>query len=363
MCSGGGGDKNIGRAAKKQAELAEESLAWFKSEYAATEGDRLAAQKRANEIGDFQLGQMREQDQRADELYAFDKQYTRPIQERLATEALNYDTPERRQAAAAAAAADVQMASSNQQGVLSRNLARAGVNPAAAQSVQAQQAASLQTAANTAGAMNNARTQVENTGYQRMVGAANGGAQVAGRADQAAGMAGNAGTAAIGASSAALGARTAGLGGMQTAYNSAGQMLGQSGNLYAQNAQLKAQGDGAIWGALGQAAGMAGMYALGASDKNIKSGTGKKADGAAALEAIEATPVDAGWTYDPAKGGPDDGGQPHTGPMAQDVAATMGEKVAPGGKAIDLISMNGVTMAAVQEVSKRLKKIEQKVAA
>ena len=49
--------------------------------------------------------------------------------------------------------------------------------------------------------------------------------------------------------------------------------------------------------------------------------------------------------------------------MAQDVQKNMGDKVAPGGKVIDMVSMNGITMGAVQELAKRLKKIESKVSA
>jgi hypothetical protein len=40
--------------------------------------------------------------------------------------------------------------------------------------------------------------------------------------------------------------------------------------------------------------------------------------------------------------------------MAQDVKRNMGSKVAPGGKMIDLISMNGITMKAVQAVNKKV---------
>ena len=297
MCfGGGGGDKNIGKAAKMQAELGKEQLQWFKDEYAATAADRTAAQKRANEISDFQMGQMRDADARADELYAFDKQYTRPIQERMATEALNYDTPERR--------------------------------------------------------------QVEATGYARMADASNIGTGIAQRATQQTGIAAGAGQGAIGASTAALGARTSGLGGMQSAYQSAGNMMAQSGNLYGQNAQIANQASASHANTLA-GLGSAAMMAFAISDKNKKKGTGKKADGGKALEQIERVPVHEGWEYDPAKGGPDDGGQPHTGPMAQDVAAVMGQQAAPGGKAIDLVTMSGMTMAAVQELSKRVKRLEE----
>lgn len=246
MCGGGGGaDKNVGRAAREQAALAREQLEWFKTEYAKTAGDRQSASDRANQISDFQMGQMREQDARADQAYAYEQKYTRPIQERMATEALNYDTPERRAAAAQAASADVQMNASNQSNILSRNLARSGINPASAQSVNAQKLASLQTAANTVSAMNGARTQVEQIGYGRMADAINMGQGVSQRGVQASSMAQGAGTAAIGAQGAGLGALTSGLGGVQGAYGTAGQMLNASGNLYAQNAQAANQASAA----------------------------------------------------------------------------------------------------------------------
>ena len=66
-----------------------------------------------------------------------------------------------------------------------------------------------------------------------------------------------------------------------------------------------------------------------------------------------------GWSYDPAKGAPDDGGQKHTGPMAQQVRRTMGDQVAPGGKAIDIPSLNGKMMAAIQALSKQVKTLQR----
>jgi len=100
-----------------------------------------------------------------------------------------------------------------------------------------------------------------------------------------------------------------------------------------------------------------------ASDENIKSGTGKKASPDKALAEINATPVQKDWRYDPAKGGPDDGGMPHTGPMAQAVQKHMGNNVAPGGKRIDIASMNGKMLAGMQEITRRLSKLEKRRAA
>lgn len=70
-----------------------------------------------------------------------------------------------------------------------------------------------------------------------------------------------------------------------------------------------------------------------------------------------------GWSYDPAKGGPDEGGRKHTGPMAADVQASMGDAVAPGGKVINLVDMNGKLLAGMQALTKRVEKVERRVKA
>lgn len=87
------------------------------------------------------------------------------------------------------------------------------------------------------------------------------------------------------------------------------------------------------------------------SDEDIKENF-KKFSGKSALEAIKKTIISA-WNY---KSGEGDSGS-HVGPMAQDVNENMGENAAPGGKKIDLITMNGVLMSAIQELDKQQKKI------
>ena len=54
------------------------------------------------------------------------------------------------------------------------------------------------------------------------------------------------------------------------------------------------------------------------------------------------------WDYKEGKG---DGGA-HIGPMAQDVKKHFGDDIAPDGKAIDLISLNGANMSAIGQLSK-----------
>ena len=68
------------------------------------------------------------------------------------------------------------------------------------------------------------------------------------------------------------------------------------------------------------------------------------------------TPVSS-WRY---KDGQGDGGA-HVGPMAQNVRKTMGETAAPDGKQIDLISMNGISMAAIAALDKKVGRLERRV--
>ncbi|MCY1178478.1 Chaperone of endosialidase [compost metagenome] len=70
------------------------------------------------------------------------------------------------------------------------------------------------------------------------------------------------------------------------------------------------------------------------------------------LAAVRKMPVKS-WKYKGGSAG-DDGGKRHTGPMAQDARAAMGEKTAPGGKQIDLISMMGHTVNAVKALDKKV---------
>lgn len=78
------------------------------------------------------------------------------------------------------------------------------------------------------------------------------------------------------------------------------------------------------------------------SDVNAKGGV-KKFDKGRALRGVRNTPVSS-WMY---KGK----NRKRVGPMAQDVQHNFGDEVAPDGEKIDLVSMNGITMAAVQKLA------------
>lgn len=352
----------MNEAAMLQAQTGRDALTWFQQEYARTEPDRAAATSRAQELSGEQLQSMRLQNQIAADTDRYNRETFRPLEQRMVGDAQAFDTPERREAAAAEAGADVRMATGRQQDALSRSLMRSGVNPGSGAALAARQQGALAAASAEAGAETMARRRIEDGGWARMADAASLGRNLPGQqvAQAQTGIA--AGQASQQSSNARLSAATSGADLLGQGFTSAMQGYRGSGQLYGQMASNAAQssaGDAALMGSLGTLAGAV----LFASDEEVKSGTDKPADTKEMLSQVDAIKVKQGWRYDPAKGGPDDGGMRHDGPMAGNVQQVMGDEVAPGGQAIDPVSMNGRLIGAVQEVSKRLKRIERMVAA
>lgn len=91
------------------------------------------------------------------------------------------------------------------------------------------------------------------------------------------------------------------------------------------------------------------------SDIRAKKGI-SKFDPRQALENIKNTKI-FNWMYKKGKGDE----QAHVGPMAQDVNAVMGEEAAPGGTSIDLVSLNGNNMAAIEALRQEQEVIKEKV--
>lgn len=90
---------------------------------------------------------------------------------------------------------------------------------------------------------------------------------------------------------------------------------------------------------------------FGTSDVNVKKNIKPvKTDPLSSYRSVMKTKI-SDWEYKPGQGY-GNGMTPgvHRGPMAQDVRTNFGEKEAPGGKKIDLVSLNGHTMAAVQQL-------------
>lgn len=358
MCSDAPDTSGINEAAVISSKLGKESFDWFKGEYARTAPERAAVVARDNAVADAQIKGMTFATDEAKALSDRNKTVFQPLEDKIVAGAQTYDTPERRAQAAAEAGADVTASFDRASQGATRALMRTGAAPTGAVNAALVQDAALAKAKAVAGATTTATRNVEQQGYARMQDAAALGKGIVGNQGTQQQIATQSGGAAVSAGAGSLAATQTGAGLMQTGFQGAMQGQQQAGQLFGQAANIESQSRGQDMGLLGSAFGSF----MKASDENIKSGTGKVTDGAEELAEVNATPVEKDWTYDPAKGGPDTGGVPETGPMAQQVRAKMGEKAAPGGEVIDMRVMGGKLMASVQQLSKQVDDLNRKVA-
>lgn len=376
MCSDAPDMSGVNAAAKENADIAREALAWYKQKDAQAAPLRDEAARKAIEVADQQLASSKTQDALAQDYADYNKTTYRPLEQGIVADATSYDTPERRQEAATAAIADVNSAGAAMRDARARRLAAEGINPGSTRAMAALDGLDVEQAKASAGAARQARLGVETTGFARRMDAASLGRGLASSQATSAGLAlqaGNSGVqnANLPVTNANQGTSTygQGFGTAVSANNSSGSLYGQ-----AASAQAAANNSG-LWGALGNVAGQfAGSSAgsagiaglLGMSDENVKTDI-EPTDPEQALHEVTSTPV-SNWKYDPAKMAangvsmPAGGEGENTGPMAQDVQATMGGDAAPGGKQINLVTMNGKLMAAVQALDKKVNNIAAKLA-
>ena len=352
-------NKGINAAAKANAELAKEAFAWYKDEYERTRPQREQSTALSNEVAAAQLASAKQQDEISKDYWAYQKNTFRPLEQGIVDAAESFDTPGRRQAEADAAVADVNMQVAAQRAATGRELARAGVSPESGKSLAIMEAGNIGAAKASAGAASQARRNVELQGYARKMDAASLGRNLASNQATSAQVATQTGNAAVGNSNQANAANMSGAGLMGQGFNTAIQGNQSAGSLYNMAAQNSLQARGQDLQFLSSAMN-AGATAY-ASDVNVKEDTGKMMNPAEALGAIVDTPVHEDWKYSPEKGGPDDGGQPHTGPMAQDVQRTMGDRAAPKGKKIDLVTMNGILLAGIQGLNEKVENLAAEV--
>lgn len=360
MCADAPDNSGINRAAEANASLSQESLAFYKQIYAEQAPAREAAAGIAMEVANQQLASSKQNDAISKDYWDYQKNTYRPLEEGIVADANNYDTSARREAKAAGAVADVGMQAEMARQAQTRNQQRMGVNPSSGNALAMQSQMGLGEAAAKAGAANKARESVELQGYARKMDAANLGRNLASNQATSAGVALSAGNSAVNNAGTPLAQSNAATATMGQGFNTAIQANNSAGQLYGQAAQASSKDSGlmgALGGVAGQFAGSAAgsSWLVGLSDKNAKKDIKPVSDDAA-LKAVEKTPVST-WKY---KKGEGDGGE-HTGPMAQHVKKTMGEKAAPGGKAIDLITMNGTTMAGLAALSRKVDKLTKKL--
>ncbi len=356
MCKDTPDQTGINAAALANANLSKESLDWYKQIYAESAPDRAKAAKTNETVSNAQLAALNSNTALSNDYAAYQKNTFRPMEQAIVSGAQNYDTEARRDSEAGKAMADVTQGFSNARDQNTRQMQRMGVNPSSGRTAAMGNQMAIAQASAQAQAATGARQNVETQGYARRMDAANLGRGLASNQATSAGVALNAGNSAVSNAGATLaqGNQAAaqmgqGWGTAMNGNNSAGQLYGKAADLAGQDSGLM----GAIGGIAGQFAGSkAGSTMLaGLSDKNKKENI-KPVSDEQALKAVEKTPV-SNWDY---KAGAGDGGN-HTGPMAQEVQRNMGEQAGPGGKMIDLISLNGTNMAAIAALSRKVDKL------
>lgn len=352
----------VNAAATESAKLGRDAFDWFKQEYANTAGDRQATQDRANAVSDAQLASMNYALDQAKDTEAYNKNTFRPLEQRLVTEAQNYDTTDRRNSEATAAVADVNRQVAAQRLATQQNLARAGVSPESGRSQALSAAQDIEAAKASAGAAFTARKNVEQQGYARMADAANLGRNLPSQQATQQSLAGQSGTGAVQSSQAGLQAGMSGAGLMQTGFNTGIAGAQTAGNLFGQQAQLTS-GGGADMGGLGSLmGGAAALYKSGmfSSSKELKQD--KRAvsmSDAVADDELAGTKrlkVEA-YRYKPGEG---DGGE-HIGGYAEDVQQQFGDGVAPGGKVISIEPMRQVLDKAEGQLVEQFQRVQKKL--
>lgn len=363
MCSSSPApDPNIGLAARDNIALSKEMMQYYRERDKANEPRQAQMDELATKIANQSLSAATFNDQQARALWDRYQTTGIPMENLVNQEALNYDSKEAQDRVAGQAATDVSAQMGMARDAQMRNLARAGVNPADGRSLAMEGDMATAGALATAGAMNKARSDREMQGIMLRKDAAGLARGMPGTAAQTFGVAQAAGSQAQGAVGSAIGAANSitgtmgqGFNGAVSANNSAASILNQQyGN---QIAAANQGGIGDILGAAGSLGAGLGAMGVGFSDKNMKENR-KPVDDERSLEGIRKTPVES-WTYKDDSAAAD-GGQPHVGAMAQDMQKNLGEKVAPGGKMVDLISAVGVTMSAVKALDKKVDKLAGK---
>jgi hypothetical protein len=355
MCKDSPDNSGINAAALANAEIAKEALDFYKQSYAEQAPARDAAAKMAMDVAGQQLASSKQNDAISQDYWNYQKDTFRPLEEGIVDAASKYDTTARRDEKAAGAVADVGMQAELARQAQVRQQQRMGVNPSSGKTLAMQSQMGLSEAAMKAGAANTARDKVELMGNAMKMDAASLGRGLAANQATSAGVALNAGNSAVGNAGTPLAQAQAATSMMGQGFNTAVGANNSAGSLYGSAAKIEADASSGLMGDLATI-GMAGAKLFGpTSDVNAKQNIKPMSD-EQALKAIEKTPVST-WDY---KKGEGDGGR-HTGPMAQEVNKNMGEQAAPGGKKLDLITMNGVTMAGMAALARKVDKLSKKI--
>lgn len=355
--------EGMNRAAEANAAIAGRAQDLAEKEYADSKARSAVFDPLFQKLINESMASQQQQNERSGQQWQHYLDTFMPAEKRLADAAANYDTAGRRQAAADEAVAGVDAAFDRVGQMQSRELGRRGISMDAGRSATLNAARGFAQAKASAGADTQARKLTEATGLSLTSDVARLGRGIAGTGLQAAQLALSAG----GQAGSQLGQQqqtyNMGLAPAQGFMGTAISGNSAAGNIYGNIAGIQQQaanadmmglgGLGSLAGTLLTAPTTGGGSVLGKiiqSDPKAKTVHGKVSP-SKALKKLEGEPV-RHWTY---KEGIGDGGE-HIGRMATKADHEMDD----GLRGIDVISELGVHQAAIQELSKRTKRLERK---
>lgn len=348
-------------AALQQANISADQLQFAKDQAAKAESRQAQFDPKFQAILDQQLTSSKTQDARSAEQW---NQYTStflPLEQKLASDAIGYNTEGRRTAAGAEARAGVDAAFQRTHDAMTRDLGRAGISQTAGRGATLDAAQRFAQAKASAGADRVARNQVETQGMSLVDNAAKFGRNMTSTGLQAAALATQAGQAGANTLGTQQQTYNASLSPTLQAYQGAGNSAQGAGATYAginsQNLQQQQVSNQGMAG-LGSLAGTlltspTAMSTLGSifSSKDYKHRIGS-VSGKHARQSLENAPVER-WKYK--KGIADEA--EHIGPYVED----MKDSGATKGKSLDVISTLGLHHAAISDMSKDVKAIKRAI--
>src|SRR5262252_9715370 len=190
-------DPNPGLIASAQANerIANEQLAMGREQFEWSKQNAASDRAQLQPILNQQMRIADQQEARSQEQYDYWKQSYQPLEQKILSDALNFNTDAERERMAGQAGADVEQAFANQRAQTARDLSRYGINPNSSTALRAAGTLGDQEALAKAGAMNQSRLQSRAMGMAMMNDAANMGRNLVGQSNNAAQLALSAGQA------------------------------------------------------------------------------------------------------------------------------------------------------------------------
>jgi hypothetical protein len=241
--------------ASEELELSRETLDWYKQQYNDQKPLMERAANTADQVTQTQLASMRQNDAISQDYWNYQKNTFRPLEQRMVTDAQNYNSQARQDAEAGKAVATVQQQIDASLGQQQRGMTRMGVNPNDGRFAAMNNQMAMQGALGKAQAANASRSATELQGYARMADAANLGRGLASSQATSAGVSLNAGNNAVNNAGVPLTQAQNATNMVGNGFNTALQGMGSASNTFNSIANSQAGASGNIWGGIGNLAG------------------------------------------------------------------------------------------------------------